>query len=67
MFTQQKELLMTKILEAAKNFKQEVYIRSQFKLNEECIYYFKHLGYKVLIEYDTTITPYIYTYEINWK
>lgn len=66
-YNKQIELVFNKILDAAKNFKYEVYIRTDFKLNEKCVYFFKNLGYNVLINYDATIIPYKYSYEISWK
>lgn len=63
----QKEIIMNKIIEAAKNFKKEIYLRSDYKLLEDTIYYFKHRGFNVLIDYDTTFQPYKYAYTISWK
>lgn len=63
----EKELVQNKIMEAAKNFKRELYLRTDFKLSETTIYYFKNNGYKVLIDYDASVTPFKYMYEISWN
>jgi hypothetical protein len=64
---EQMNLIMNKILEAAKNFKREVYIRCDYKLFENTIDRIKELGYVVVSNCEEYSIPYKYNYQIMWK
>lgn len=65
-YRKQIEIIYSKIIEAAKNFRNELYFNCDFKLEEKAINYFKKLGYKIIINYCTSSSPYKYMYEITW-
>lgn len=66
-YIRQLEFVYQKIIESVKNFRTCCFISSDLKIQENVIEYIKGMGYKVKITCNTTRTPYIYSYDINWR
>lgn len=63
----QLEFIYQKIIDAVKNFRKTCFISSDYKLEENTIEYLRDMGYKVKIDCNTNRTPYIYSYDIDWR
>lgn len=65
-YSKQTEMVLNKIIEAAKNFKNEVHIVADYALRESTIGRIKKLGYKIEGVCHIETHPYRYTYRITW-
>lgn len=63
---EQVNLIYAKILQAAKNFRFETYISSDFLFNENTMQYFRELGYDIIATLYEEEEPYKYNYVIKW-
>lgn len=60
------QIVLDKIKDAAKNFRRELFLNSDYALRESTIGQLKKLNYKINTDYNLDRRPSVYMYKITW-